>query len=95
MLLWYEKQIVVYPMGDYREHDKIIIKIITEEEYTELFGTESDDETFYRDLSGIRLESTEEISKAQSVGDDSIEAAESDGSNEGGELQERTESYTI
>ena len=60
----------------------------TEEEYIELFGTESDDETFYGDWSEFGLESTEETPETQSVEDESIEAAESDGTNEGEELQE-------
>ena len=64
-----------------------VVEIVTEEEYIELFGTESD--TFYGDWSGIGLESTEEIPETQSVEDDSIEAAESDGTNEGEELQDR------
>ena len=64
-------------------------QIVTEEEYIELFGTESDDKIFYGDWSEIGLESTEETPETQSVEDDSIEAAESDGTNEGEELQER------
>ena len=52
--------------------------------YIELFGTESDDEKHFM---GIGLESTEETPEVQSVGDDSIEAAESDRTNKGEELQ--------
>ena len=60
-----------------------VVQIITEEEYIhELFGTESNYKTFYGDWSEIGLESTEETPEAQSVGDNSIEAAESDGTNE-------------
>ena len=54
-----------------------------------MFRTENDDETFYRDWSEIGLESTKETPAAQSVGDNSIEAAESDGTNEGEEIEER------
>ena len=50
------------------------------------FGTESDDETFDVDWSEIGLESTEEKPETQSVEDDSIESAESNGTNEGEEL---------
>ena len=60
-----------------------VVQIVTEEEYIELFGTESDDEAFYE------LESTDKTTEAQSVGDNSIEAAESDGTNKGEELQDR------
>ena len=35
-----------------------VVQRITEEEYIKSFGTESDDETFYGDLSEIGLEST-------------------------------------
>ena len=42
-----------------------VVKIVTEEEHIELFGTESDDETFYGDWSEIGLESTEETSEAR------------------------------
>ena len=55
-----------------------VFQLVTEEEYIELFGTESDDETFYADWSEIGLESTEETPEAHSVEDDSIEAAELD-----------------
>ena len=66
-----------------------VVQIVPEEEYIELFGTVSDDETFDGDWSEIGLESTEETPKTQSVEDDSIEVAESDRTNEGEELQER------
>ena len=66
-----------------------VFQIVTEEEYIELFGTEIDDETFYGYWSEIGLESKEETPDTQSVEDDSIEAAELDGTNEGDELQER------
>ena len=65
-----------------------IKQIVTEEEYIELFGTESDDETF--DWSEIGLEITEETPETQSVEDDNIiETAESDWTKEGEELLER------
>ena len=66
-----------------------VVQIVTEEEYIELFGTESHDETFYEDCNENELESIEETPETPSVEDDSIEAAESDGTNEGQELQER------
>ena len=66
-----------------------VVQIVIEEEYIELFGAESDDETFYGDWSKIGLESTEETPEAQSIGDNSIEAAESEWTNEGEELQDR------
>ena len=47
-----------------------VVQIVTEEEYIELFGTESDDKTFYGDWSEIGLESTEETPEKQSVEDD-------------------------
>ena len=65
------------------------VQIVTEEEYIELFGTESDDETFYGHRSEIGLESTEETPETPSIEDDSIEAVEWDGTNEGEEFQER------
>ena len=52
-------------------------------------GTESDDKTFDGYWSEIGLESTEETPETQSVEGGSIEAAESDGTNEGEELRER------
>ena len=42
-------------------------QIVTEEEYIELFGTESDDKTFDGDWSEIGLESTEETPETQSA----------------------------
>ena len=54
-----------------------------------MFGTDSVDEIFYGDWSEFGLESTEETPEAQSVGDDSIEAAESDGTIRGQELHDR------
>ena len=60
-----------------------VVQTVTAEEYIELFGTESDNKTFYEDWSEIGLESTEETPKVQSVGGNSIEAAESDINNEG------------
>ena len=48
------------------------VQIVTEEEYIELFGAESDDETFDGDWNETGLESTKET---QSVEDDRIEAA--------------------
>ena len=63
--------------------------IVTEEKYIELFGTESDDETLNGDWSEIEVDSTEETPEIQSIEDDSIEAAESDGTNEGEKLHER------
>ena len=59
-----------------------VVLIVTEEEYIELFGTESYDETFDGDWSEIGLESTRG-DKARSVGDNCLEAAESDGTKEG------------
>ena len=53
-----------------------VVQIVTEAEYIELFGTESDDETFYGDWSEIGLESTEETPEAQSVGGNSLGEAE-------------------
>ena len=41
------------------------VQIVTEEEYIELFVTESDDEALYGDWSEIGLENTEEIPEAQ------------------------------
>ena len=64
-----------------------VAQIVTEEGYVELFITES--ETFDGDLSEIVLENTEETRETQSVEDDSVEAVESDGTNEGEHLQER------
>ena len=43
------------------------VQIVTEEEYIELFGTESDDKTFDGDLNEFGLESTEETPETQSV----------------------------
>ena len=54
-----------------------VVQIITEEEFIELFGTESNDKTFYGDWNEIGVE------------DDSIKAAEPDMSNKGEELPER------
>ena len=54
-----------------------------------LFGTESNDERFHGDWSETGLQSAEETPEVQSIGEDSLEAAESDGTNEGEELQER------
>ena len=53
-----------------------VVQIVTEEEYIELFGAESDDKTFNGDCIEIGLENTEETSETQSVEDDSIEEAE-------------------
>ena len=64
-----------------------VVQIVTEEEYIELFGTESDDERFYGHWSEIGLESTEETPETQSIENDNIEAAKLDGTNEGEELQ--------
>ena len=48
-----------------------VVQIVTEEEYIELFGTESDGETFDGDLSEIGVESTEETPESQCAEDDS------------------------
>ena len=66
-----------------------VVQMLIEEKYIELFGTESNDKTFYGGWSEIGLESAEETPEAQSVGDNSIEAAELDWTNEGEELQQR------
>ena len=58
-----------------------VVQIVIEQEYIELFGTESDDETFDGDWDEVELESTEETPETQSVEDDSIEAAESNRTN--------------
>ena len=60
-----------------------LVQMVTEEENIELFGTESDDEAFYGDWSEIGLERTDETPETQSLGDNSIEAAESDCTNKG------------
>ena len=65
------------------------IQIVTEEEYIELFGTESDGKTFDGGWSEIVLESIEETPEIQSVEDESIDTAESNGTNDGEKLQER------
>ena len=41
------------------------VQVVTEEDYIKLFGTESDDETFYGNWSEIGLESTEETPETQ------------------------------
>ena len=66
-----------------------VVQIVTDEKYIELFGTKSDDKRFYGDWSEIGLESIEETPEIHIVEDDNIEAAESDGTNEGEELQDR------
>ena len=54
-----------------------------------MFRTESDYKTFDGDWSEIRLESKEKTRETQSVEDNSIKAAESDGKNEREALQKR------
>ena len=44
-----------------------VVPIVTEEDHIDLFGTESDDETFYGDWSEIGLESSDEQPEAQSL----------------------------
>ena len=45
----------------------LVVQIVSDEEYIELLGTESNDETFYGDCSEIGVESTEGTPDAQSV----------------------------
>ena len=66
-----------------------VVQIVTEEEYIELFWNRKQRQKHFMEI-GVRLDwKVQRRHHRQSVGDNSIEAAESYETNKGEELQER------